>query len=258
MDAASDAAAGALVIGDDRLLHRRSFMRQPRIRLVRKPGRSAGIVACPDCAEQIAGGGDAGGRMIEPSPTGGALADQAGRHRRRPPGVVASSICASRARTPARSAGANVDERRIERAGDCVAPRMTVNGVRSSCCARSWGVAVVASTSGKSRREAIASHLGRAGGRAVGRVATQNTCHEVTRSADAAFAAFGVASVSAQSGDLDCHQFSSWQEANATYQNELASSGWHWMQLDEDGDSLPCECLSYGYHSLVDARGLTA
>jgi hypothetical protein len=64
----------------------------------------------------------------------------------------------------------------------------------------------------------------------------------------AALAAFGVTSVAAQSSDLDCYQFASWDAANATYQNEIASSGWDWMHLDEDGDGLPCECLYYGYH----------
>ena len=64
----------------------------------------------------------------------------------------------------------------------------------------------------------------------------------------AAFAALALTSAVAAQGDLDCYQFASWNDAQATYQSELANPGWDWMYLDEDGDGIACECLYYGYH----------
>ena len=61
------------------------------------------------------------------------------------------------------------------------------------------------------------------------------------------FAVLGWSGPAAAQADLDCWQFGSWDEANATYNAELADPGWDWMRLDEDSDGIPCECLYYGY-----------
>ena len=53
-------------------------------------------------------------------------------------------------------------------------------------------------------------------------------------------ATLGVGSVSAQA-DLDCWQFASWADAQATHEANP------WMNLDDDWDGIACECLYYGY-----------
>jgi hypothetical protein len=41
--------------------------------------------------------------------------------------------------------------------------------------------------------------------------------------------------------DLDCWQFASQAEAQATYAHILTTDGWAWMYLDGDGDGIACE-----------------
>ena len=62
------------------------------------------------------------------------------------------------------------------------------------------------------------------------------------------FALFAFAGPATAQGDLDCWQFASWDEAQATYQSTLVDPGWDWMNLDDDADGIACECLYYGYH----------
>ncbi len=57
-----------------------------------------------------------------------------------------------------------------------------------------------------------------------------------------AFAVFGLTgAASAQVADLDCWQFATWEEAQATHE------AYPWMNLDDDWDGIACECLYYGY-----------
>jgi hypothetical protein len=60
-------------------------------------------------------------------------------------------------------------------------------------------------------------------------------------------ALFAFAAPATAQGDLDCWQFASWEDVQATYEQILATDGWDWMLLDEDGDGIACECLYYGY-----------
>ena len=55
------------------------------------------------------------------------------------------------------------------------------------------------------------------------------------------FALFTFAAPATAQGDLDCWQFGSWADAQAT------SDANPWMDLDDDYDGIACECLYYGY-----------
>jgi hypothetical protein len=46
--------------------------------------------------------------------------------------------------------------------------------------------------------------------------------------------------------DLDCYQFASHADAQATYEHILTTDGWDWMNLDDDSDGIACECLLPG------------
>jgi hypothetical protein len=56
-----------------------------------------------------------------------------------------------------------------------------------------------------------------------------------------AFVALGLSSTALAQGDLDCWQFATWADAQATHEANP------WMNLDDDWDGIACECLYFGY-----------
>jgi hypothetical protein len=60
------------------------------------------------------------------------------------------------------------------------------------------------------------------------------------------FAFFTFAAPATAQGDLDCYQFGSWNDAQATYDEIMYYDGWDWMWLDEDGDGLPASACTTG------------